>query len=179
MIIGERIRLRALERSDLPQFLTWLNDPEVTENLFLMHPLSMEEEEKWFEGMNKRPLYERPLCIEVREPDHWHLIGNLSLMDFQWTHRSAELGIVIGDKAHWNQGYGTEAINLLVKHAFDELNLHRVWLRVYDTNPGGMRCYEKVGFQHEGTLREAVYKHGEYINMHVMSILRHEWHQDK
>ena len=178
MIIGERIRLRALERSDLPQFLTWLNDPEVTENLFLMHPLSMEEEEKWFEGMNQRPLYERPLCIEVRKPDHWHLIGNLSLMDFQWTHRSAELGIVIGDKTHWNQGYGTEAISLLVKHAFDELNLHRVWLRVYDTNPGGMRCYEKVGFQHEGILREAVYTHGKYINMHVMSILRHEWQQE-
>jgi len=178
MINGERIRLRALEKEDLPNFVEWLNDPEVRENLFANHPMSMAEEEQWFENMLKQPRYERPLCIEVKIEDGWHLIGNLSLMDISNTNRNAELGIMIGDKSHWNQGYGTEAIRLLIDHAFNQLNLHRVFLRVYDTNPRGIRCYEKVGFQHEGTQREAIYKDGNYIDMHMMSILRTEWKAD-
>ena len=175
MIYGERIRLRALEREDLPKFVEWLNDPEVRENLFISHPLSMAQEEQWFEQMVKLPQFEQPLCIEVRGKDGWHLIGNLSLMDINQTHRYAELGIVIGDKEFWNQGYGTEAITVLVNHAFKQLNLHRVYLRVYATNPRGVRCYEKVGFRHEGTQRETIFKDGRYIDMHMMSILSSEW----
>lgn len=175
MIYSERLRLRALERDDLPKFVVWLNDPEVRENLFIGHPMSMAEEEGWFEHMLKQPQLEHPLCIEVKAETGWHLIGNLSLMDISNLHRSAELGIVIGDKEYWNQGYGTEAITTLVNHAFKELNLHRVYLRVYDTNPGGIRCYEKVGFRHEGTQRDAIFKGGQYINMHMMSVLSTEW----
>lgn len=175
MIYGERLRLRALEKDDLPMFVAWLNDPEVRANLFVNHPLSMAEEEQWFEHVLKQPQYERPLCIEVKTENSWHLIGNLALMDISNTHRKAELGIMIGDKAYWNQGYGTEAIKILVNHAFKELNLHRVFLRVYDTNPRGIRCYEKVGFRHEGTQREAIFKDGKYIDMHMMSVLSSEW----
>ena len=175
MIYGERLRLRALERKDLPLFVAWLNDPEVRENLFVSHPLSMAEEEIWFERMLKQSQLERPLCIEVKSGDEWQVIGNLSLMDISNTNRNAELGIVIGDKNYWSQGYGTEAIRILVNHAFKELNLHRVYLRVYATNPRGIRCYEKVGFRHEGTQREAIFKNGKYIDMHMMSVLQTEW----
>ncbi|NSW53152.1 MAG: GNAT family N-acetyltransferase [Anaerolineae bacterium] len=171
MIYGKRLRLRALERSDLPLFVRWLNDPEVTDNLLIGHPFSMDTENQWYEGMLQRSQYERPLVIELRSGENWQMIGNLSLMDISWQHRSAELGIVIGEKSAWNQGYGTEAIQLLVKHAFDELNLHRIWLRVYQTNPRGRRCYEKAGFRLEGTERESIFKHGRYIDVDVMSIL--------
>lgn len=183
MIYGERIRLRALEKEDLPKFVEWLNDPEVRENLFANHPFSKAAEEKWFENMLTQPLFEQPLCIDIKsnneaEETIWHLIGNLSLMHISNTNRSAELGIMIGDKHHWNQGYGTEAIRLLIDHAFNQLNLHRIYLRVYDTNPRGIRCYEKVGFQHEGTQREAIFKEGNYIDIHMMSVLRTEWKAD-
>ena len=130
MIYGKRLRLRALERSDLALFVQWLNDPEVTENLLVGHPFSMDAEIQWYEAMLKRPSFERPLVIEIQQDSDWKMIGNLSLMDLDWQHRSAELGIVIGEKSAWNHGYGTEAIQLLVKHAFEELNLHRIWLRV-------------------------------------------------
>lgn len=175
MIVGKNLRLRALEKEDLPKFVEWLNDPEVIENLFVDHPFSLAAEEQWFEGVMKSPMFERPLCIEVREGEHWKMIGNLSIMDINWQHRNGELGIVIGDKAEWGKGHGTEVISLYINHLFNELNLHRVWLRVYDANLAGIRCYEKVVFQHEGTLREAIYKHGQYIDMHVMSILSTEW----
>lgn len=179
MIYGERLRLRAIEKEDLPKFVEWLNDPDVRENLFVNHPFSSAQEEKWFEDLLSQPVYERPLCIDVKTETGWHMIGNLSLMDISNVNRSAELGIVIGDKDYWNQGYGTEAIHVLVNHAFKELNLHRVYLRVYDTNPRGMRCYEKVGFRHEGTQREAIFKDGRYIDMHMMSVLSTEWDMSK
>ncbi|MEE4194536.1 MAG: GNAT family protein [Anaerolineae bacterium] len=176
MIYGERLRLRALEKEDLPKFVEWLNDPEVRENLFINHPLSMAEEEQWFGHMMEQPQYERPLCIEVKiEDDHWQLIGNLALMNISNVHRNAELGIMIGDKDYWNKGFGTEAIKVLVNHAFQNLNLHRIYLRVYDTNPRGVRCYEKAGFVHEGTQRDAIFKDGKYIGMHMMSVLSTEW----
>lgn len=176
MIYGERLRLRAVEKEDLPAFVKWFNDPEVRENLFRNHPMSMVEEEQWFANILQQPQFERPLCIEVKtENGGWKMIGNLSLMGISYTNRSAELGVVIGEKEYWNKGYGTEALTLLVDHAFKELNLHRVFLRVYDTNPRGIRCYEKVGFRHEGTQRDAIFKGGKYIDMHMMSVLSTEW----
>jgi len=68
MIYGERIRFRHIEREDLPRFVEWINDPEVRAGLALYLPLSMVEEEDWFEGVLKRPAEERPFGIEVRQP---------------------------------------------------------------------------------------------------------------
>ncbi|MFC1936817.1 GNAT family N-acetyltransferase, partial [Chloroflexota bacterium] len=130
VIYGERIRLRALEREDLPQFVKWFNDPEVTSGLFNIFPMSMGVEEQWYENMLKRPPEEHPLCAEVKEGEDWKLIGNIGLMHFDKTAHSAEVGIVIGEKDYWDQGYGTEMMSLMLKHCFETLNLHRVMLRV-------------------------------------------------
>jgi RimJ/RimL family protein N-acetyltransferase len=175
MIYGNRIRLRGVERSDLPHFKEWLNDPEIIEGLALYLPLSLEDEEQWFEGLSKRDAAEKPLCIEIKEGGGWRPIGNMSFFNLEWTNRCAEVGIFIGDKSLWNQGYGTESMRLLLQHGFETLNLHRIYLRVYSTNPRARRSYEKVGFVLEGTLREAVYRHGKYADIHVMSVLRSKW----
>ena len=175
MICGKRVRLRAVERSDLPKFHEWLNDSEVTDGLLVILPLSMRDEEKWFENAAQRRPEEQPLAIEIRQGRGWRLIGNLGFFDLDTTNRSAEFGIFIGDKSEWNKGYGTEAVQLLLKHGFETLNLHRICLRVYATNPRARRSYEKAGFVHEGTFREAVYRHGKYADVHVMSVLRSEW----
>lgn len=175
MIYGAHLRLRAIERSDLPCFQQWLNDPEVTDGLSTYLPLSMTEEEQWFDRLSRLEPEEKPLAIELQEDDSWRLIGDIGFFNFEWTNRCAEFGILIGDKSFWNQGYGTEAVRLLLKHGFETLNLHRIYLRVYSTNPRARRSYEKVGFQLEGTLREAVYRHGGYADIHIMSVLRSEW----
>lgn len=177
MIYSERIRLRAPERADLPQFVAWLNDPEVKQNLSLVFPLSLAAEEKWFEDMLKRSPAEQVLTIEVRQPDGetWLPIGNCSLMDIDWRNRSAEFGIFIGDKTRWNQGYGAEAARLMLQHGFETLNLHRIFLRVFATNPRARRAYEKAGYVLEGTLRQAHFQDGAYIDVFVMSVLQSEY----
>jgi RimJ/RimL family protein N-acetyltransferase len=175
IVYGERVRLRAAERKDIEKFHEWINDPEVTEGLALYLPMSMRDEEDWFEGLAKRPPQEKPLAIECRDGDSWELIGNSGFFDLDHQARSGEIGIMIGDKSHWNRGYGTEAMSLLLRHGFDTLNLNRIFLRVYASNPRAIRSYEKAGFIHEGRLREAVFQRGTSGDVLIMGILRSEW----
>jgi RimJ/RimL family protein N-acetyltransferase len=174
MIKGQKVTLRAISKADIPIFVRWLNDPEVTQYLGgSMMPMSTESEERWFE----RQMAEGegwPLTIETADGV---TIGNISLMHLDKRNHHAELGIVIGEKKYWSQGYGTDAIRTLLHYAFQELNLHRVFLRVYSYNPRAIRCYEKVGFLHEGRLRQASYRHGAYHDELIMGILREEFNE--
>jgi len=175
LITSDRVRLRAIERADVPLFVAWFNDPEVTRYLSNYLPLSTVEEEGWYENMLKEPGNEHPLMIEAREGDEWTPIGDGCLFSINWRVRSAELGIVIGDKRFWNRGFGTQAMLLLERHGFETLNLNRIYLRVVAGNERAIRVYEKVGFKHEGCQRQASYKNGQYEDLLMMSILRGEW----
>lgn len=175
MITGNRVRLRAVEHKDLPLFVAWLNDPEVTQGLTVYLPLSNAHEEKWFENMIDRPMDEQPMVIEVLQDDSWRPVGNCGFHNLDWRCKSAEVGIFIGEKEMWNQGFGSEAMRLLLMHGFETLNLNRIALDVYATNPRAIRSYEKVGFQLEGRKRQAMFKAGQYIDILLMSVLRSEW----
>ena len=177
-IYGKRIRLRAAEREDIPVFLRWINDPDVTENLLLAFPFSKAEEEKWYEEMIARPPSEHVLVIEVRDlnqPDNYRTIGTCQFFKIDGRNRSSEVGIMIGEKHLWNLGYGTETMKLLLKHGFETLNLHRIWLQVFEKNIGGIRAYEKAGFKVEGKFRQAHYQHGRYYDIDLMSVIKEEW----
>lgn len=175
MIFGVRVRLRAIEREDLSYFVQWINDPEVQSGLMISLPLSKAQEDDWFANCLKRPPAEYPLAIEVAEGGDWRIVGNCGYFDVDWRVHSGEVGILIGDKQYWNQGYGTEVMGLLVKHGFETLNLNRIYLQVYETNLRAIKCYEKSGFIHEGRKRQAMYKNGQYIDVLMMSVLRSEW----
>jgi RimJ/RimL family protein N-acetyltransferase len=175
MIYGGRVRLRATEREDVKKFHAWVNDPEVTKHLQLYLPMSMVDEENWFDEMTKGNQNEKSLVVEVRNGESWKMIGNCGVFGIDPVNRLGEIGIMLGEKDEWNKGYGTETMLLLARHCFDTLNLHRVYLRVYAENLHARRTYEKAGFVEEGCLREAVYKHGSYDDIIIMSILRSEW----
>lgn len=175
MIYAERIRLRAPERGDAPRFQAWLNDPDVRDGLELHQPMSLVEEENWFENMIKRPAAEHPLVIEVRAADEWKPVGNIGFNSIDWRCRSAEVGIFIGEKGLWNQGYGSEAMRTMLKHGFETLNLNRIFLRVHADNPRAVRAYVKAGFVHEGSFRQAEFKNGQYVDVLFMSVLKSEW----
>ena len=185
MIYGERIRLRRNERSDIPKFVEWLNDPEVRRYLLVDLPISQANEEQWFENMLKLPANEQPFGIEIREiepaggEEHWRLIGNCSFMDINWAVRSAEVGLFIGEKSCWNKGYGTDVMQTLLDLGFGTLNLNRIFLRVDEANKGGISAYEKAGFIHEGRFRQGTFQNGEYADVLLMSVLRAEWNPKK
>jgi diamine N-acetyltransferase len=202
MIFGERIRFRAIDRDDLPTFVSWINDPEIRQGIGIYLPYAMADEENWFDEMRKRSADEHNLAIEVRlpservdipgeqaglpnlklaepasevSPDRWKLIGSCGFFNLDQRNRSSEFGIMIGEKSYWNKGYGTEAVRLLCQHGFQTLNLNRIYLRVLESNPRAIRAYEKAGFTHEGRQRQAEYRDGKYIDMLVMSMLKEEF----
>lgn len=175
MITGKRTRLRAIEREDIPRFVTWLNDREVLRGLLLYNPMSVAQEENWYENILKQPLPEQPLAIDALVGQDWLHIGNCGLHSLSWKDRCAEVGIFIGEKQFWSQGFGSEAMELMLYHAFADLNLNRIYLHVYENNPRAIHSYEKVGFVHEGRLRQDIYKDGQYLDVLVMGMLRAEW----
>jgi RimJ/RimL family protein N-acetyltransferase len=174
MIVGKIVRLRPIERDDLPRFVAWFGDPDVRRHLEVYLPFSLAQEERWFENMLGRLERQEDVLLAIETADGVH-IGSLGLHAINWKNRSAELGIAIGDKAHWGQGYGTDAIQTLLGLAFGEMNLHRVFLRVDADNARGIRCYEKCGFQREGISRHALFREGAYHDQYVMSILESEY----
>jgi len=85
------------------------------------------------------------------------------------------LGIIIGDKSAWDQGFGTDAVRALLRHAFETLNLNRVALRVFETNLRAIQVYKKIGFIEEGRLRQDHFIDGQYVDVLLMGILCVEW----
>jgi len=171
MIYGEKTRLRRIEREDIPTFVRWFGDPEVRQFLLVNSPISHAQEEKWFERKLEDADSELFAIVTL---DGTH-IGNIELFDFHRIPRAAELGVVIGEKAYWGQGYGSDAIRTLLRFGFEELNLHRVQLVVDEDNKRGIGAYQKCGFQLEGHLRDAVYRQGHYRDLLMMGILDHDF----
>lgn len=174
MLIGKRVRLRAAERDDLPTFVRWFNDPEVTQYLAMYVPMSLALEERWFEKiLDDRDSFF--FVVEALVGQKPVPIGTLALVSIDWKNRNAGFGISISEKDFWGQGYGTEATRVSLRFAFHELNLKRVYLDVYDFNKRAIRSYEKAGFTHEGTKRQAFFRDGQYHDVHMMGILREEF----
>jgi len=176
VIYGERVKLRAIEREDVPRFVRWFNDPEVKQFLTMYRPLSRAEEERWVESLASRR-EDIVLAIEVRAGDQWVHIGNVGLHRIDWKNRTATLGIVIGEREYWGKGYGTEAVRTMLRYAFEELGLNRVELETYSFNPRAIRCYEKAGFKREGVRRQALYRNGKFHDVILMGILRDEFEE--
>ena len=170
MLQGKLTRLRAPERGDLPSFVKWFNDPEVTQFLLRSPPMSMEEEERWFSSLLTSE--GKVFSIETLEGK---LIGNLGIIHIDHTNRKADIGIVIGEKDHWSKGYGTDALIVILGYMFDELNMERIWLYADGDNERAQKCYRKCGFRKEGVFRHNRFKDGRFTDDVVMSILRSEW----
>ena len=102
-------------------------------------------------------------------------VGFIDLDGIDWGARSAWVGIGIGPREDWGKGFGTDAMKTLLRYAFEELNLHRVNLSVFEYNPRAIRSYEKAGFRHEGRQREALHRAGKRWDMLFMGILKSDW----
>jgi len=171
VILGEKTRLRAIEREDIPTFVRWFNDPEVRRYLEMYVPMSKAEEEQWFERYLKDDS-SRFFGIETCDGV---LIGNVGLHSIDWKNRSAVLGVVIAEKEYWGKGYGSDAITTLLRFVFGEMNLHRIHLSAFEFNERAINCYEKCGFRREGRARDALFREGRYHDAIHMAILSEEF----
>lgn len=104
-------------------------------------------------------------------------IGMIDLSGFNWTVGNAWVGIGIGERELWGRGYGTDAMRVILRYAFQELNLQRVTLTVFGVNQRGIASYQKAGFRHEGAIPGALLRAGERCDLVFMGILRREWEQ--
>ena len=173
MISGKKVRLRAFREDDLKNVLAWLNNPAVTRYLSSMRPWSVVEERGWLDRAMRN---DDPTAVTyVIESADGEYAGSIGLMHIDGRNRRAEVGVVISRPEDWGRGMGSEAMILMLRHAFEEMNLHRVTLRVYTFNERAQRSYAKIGFVEEGRLREDTYRHGAWHDTVLMGILADEF----
>lgn len=169
-----RVCLRPLERSHLTaEYLGWLNDPEVTRYMETgTFPVTADDLEKYFQSVTGS---REQVVFAIMHKKSGRHIGNVKLGPIHWLHRSATLGIMIGDKKFWGQGLGEDATRLTVEYGFERLNLRRIDLGVFAEHEAAVRCYEKIGFKLEGRFREALFQGGGYKDQLWMGLLRSEY----
>jgi len=172
IIASKRLLLVPLEKTDAEEVLRWTNNQEIVKNFqFFTGNVDMAEELRYIGRMRKSPT---DLLLGVLA-DGEELIGSAGLHEIDFKNHTARLGIIIGKKEQWNQGYAGEAIRALLDWAFSVAGLHKVYLNVFVTNEIGFRLYTKIGFQEEGTLRREYKIRGGYVDMLRMAILKEEW----
>jgi len=173
MIKGERIYLTELDRGNAETIRGWLNDPEVHEYLVVGHiPVTREAEEYYYD---REAASTDRYTFEIHLIEDGRYIGNVGIKDVNLVNRRAELGLVIGSKEDWGQGYGAEAIVTCLHFAFDTLGLHSVRLRAHQDHGRGLGLYRRVGFVEVGREREAVFQHGRFADYVVLDILDREF----
>ena len=168
---GDKVYLSPMSTEDAETYCRWLNDPLVSGNIAGAARVdSLTTEKEYIEKVhkNKSHLY----AIVLKETDT--LIGNIGIEEIDNTSRTAALGLFIGDEEHRGTGYGSEALRLACRYAFDRLNLHSLHLWVFSFNERAMNVYKKVGFREVGRMRESYFLDGKYHDSILMDLLRDE-----
>ena len=174
LFTGKLVRLAAPSRDDAEAFARWSQDAGYMRQLDTDYarPYSAEG---YIERFN--PGHDSPntVAFHLRTLDDDRLIGFVALHSIEWNNQAGLLSIGIGEPGYRGRGYGADALRLILRYAFEELNLYRVGLDVIADNARAIRAYEKAGFKHEGAMRGAVLRDGQRCDRLLMGILRDEW----
>jgi RimJ/RimL family protein N-acetyltransferase len=172
-IQGEQVALGPLRRELLPLYLKWINDFEVTRHLTVRSgPVSLEAEEAWYQSASTN---ETGAIFTIYERAGPRPIGTTDLRAVNLMHRTAEFGILIGEKDCWGRGYGTEATALMLEYGFSVLGMHNIMLTVLSDNGRGLRAYSRAGFREIGRRREAHRRRGLTYDLIYMDCLATEF----
>jgi len=170
---GETVELRRHARENYGLYAEWYGDPEIWHlTSWAPSPLNRPAVEKLFEDRELSPV-DDSFAIHVKDEDE--PVGVISLMNISDANESAELSVIVGHPDDRHQGYGTEAIELLLGYAFEELGLNRVGLSAFDFNDEAIAAYDKLGFAVEGRYRQAIKRNSRFHDAILMSIMRGEW----
>ncbi len=174
MFEGNKVRLRAYTRDDLPLAQEFLNDIDVISgmNPNIIFPIKEEDEVEWYESFGSTSQNTYSFVIETRTDQTY--VGGCGINEINTKNRYAVIGLFIG-KPYWRNGYGSDALNVLVDFCFNEVNMNKVKLYVFSFNEKAISCYEKAGFVKEGVMRQEIFRNGEYHDMIAMGLLKSEW----
>ena len=171
---GEKIRLTAYRREDVVAMLQW-NEDTGYRRMMDSAPATPATEDAVWKGIGADMATDKQVSFAIRPIGKTTLVGWVGLDEIEWPHRSASIGLGIGDPGSRRKGYGEEAMRLILGYGFRELNMHRIELTVFDYNEPAMKLYEKLGFTREGTSRERLRRDGTWYDMHQYAMLEDEW----
>lgn len=175
LFTGQLVRLAALDaEACAEQFARWDRDMEYM-RLLDSDPRRLLTARQIKAEIEKEQADQQNIAFAIRTLADDQLIGFVDLDGLNWAHGDSFVGIGIGDRAYWGRGYGTDAMRVLVRYAFAELNLHRLSLNVFSYNRRAIRSYEKAGFVVEGRQRQAFRRDGQYHDLIFMGVLREDW----
>jgi len=162
-IIGDRIYLKLLSPDDVNEkYLNWMRDPQVLQYLECRwRAYSLEELRRYIQSVNDG-LNNFMLGIYLKNEDEY--IGNIKVGGINHVHRHGDVGLILGEKSVWGKGYGREAVELVTKYAFEEINLNKVIAGIYESNIGSIKAFEKAGYRKVGVLKQHRFCKGIYVD---------------
>ena len=176
MLRDQKIILRPVEPSDAAHLYRWRNDPDVASRFVgFQAGATMADMEEWVEVCRKDRRAMTRIVWTIVLIENNAPIGYVGLYEIDFLNRNGLFGIAIGEKDQWNKGHGETATLMVLEYAFDQLNLHRVYLEVIETNEAAVTLYKKCGMQEEGRLRNAIFRDGCWKDVIMMSILAPEY----
>lgn len=168
---GEKVYLRSLEKDDLyGPYFQWLNDNEVTAfNSHGRFPNNQHKHENYFQFVQTTT---NAIILAIIYKETNAHVGNIALQNINWIDRNAEFAILIGDKTVWGKGVGDDAGKTMIKHGFENLNLHRIYCGTNAENFGMQKLALKLGMSKEGVRKDSIYKNGQYQDLIEFGILK-------
>lgn len=174
-LVGEGVELRRHDRANYPLYARWYADEEIWRlTSWTGEPLRRGAVERLFEDREVSSLND---SFAIHKEGEKKPLGVISLMNISQANSSADLSVIVGEEKDRNQGFGTEAIRTILRYAFEDKGLNRVALSVFAFNEAAISAYEKLGFQKEGHLRQALQRDGRFRDAILMSILVQEWRE--
>lgn len=164
-------KIRLLEMKDLDNIMSWINNKSIVGEFANIKPMSMESERKFLEQI----IASKTDRIYAIETENGAYIGNIGIHQIDWKAGIGRLAIIIGNSAYHGKGYGQSAIRQIIRIAFEEYSLNKIWLMIKEDNQKGQHLYKKCGFKIEGMLTDAYYHNCMYYNMIKMIIQKQDY----
>ena len=175
-IIENDILLREMESVDTPDIVRWRNSDAVRKNFIDQNLFTEESHERWLNNVVKTGRAKQfVICIRKDENassgEEYIPVGSVYFRDIDHVHNKAEYGIFIGEDFARGKHVGSRVAGMMIKYAFEKMNLHRVFLRVYADNFAAIKSYENAGFKKEALLHDDVFVNGKYRDIVLMAAI--------
>lgn len=166
MLVGERITLKPIDLEDTDDIIRWRNQPSLKANFISQEDLTKETHLRW---MRENVMTNRTVQFIIIDNETQQHVGTTFIKDISEGRHKGEFGIFIGEGQARGKGFGLAATELITNFGFDVLQLHKIFLRVFESNQAAIRTYEKAGYQMEGLFQDDVFLNGAYMNVVYMA----------